>query len=109
MNQLNNRISYFLSKIHGFLFPIVEAELGELTSKQQYLIRILEMVRIEEFVKTFCGAGRPPEDRKALARSFVAKAVYNMTTTRELIERLTTDSNLRRICGWLHVNSVPAS
>jgi hypothetical protein len=107
MNQLNSRISYFLTQIHGFLFPIVEAELGELTSKQQHLIRILEMVRIEEFVKTFYGAGRPPEDRKALARSFVAKAVYNMTTTREMIERLITDSNLRRICGWLHANSVP--
>mgnify|MGYP001604626175 CR=1 FL=1 len=107
MNQLNDRISYFLTRIHGFLFPIVEAELGELTSKQQELIKILEMIKIEEFVKTFYGAGRPPEDRKALARSFVAKAVYNMTTTRELIERLTTDANLRRICGWLHVNSVP--
>lgn len=107
MNQLNSRISYFLTQIHGFLFPLVEAELGELTSKQQELIKILEVIRIEEFVKTFYCAGRPPEDRKAMARSFVAKAVYNMTTTRELIERLTTDANLRRICGWLHVNSVP--
>lgn len=107
MNQLRHRVSYFLNKIHGFLFPIVEAELGELTSKQLELIKILEMIKIEDFVNTFYGAGRPPEDRKALARSFVAKAVYNMTTTRELIERLTTDANLRRICGWLYANSVP--
>ncbi len=107
MSQLFEKISYFMSHIHGFLFSLVAEELGELTVKQQLLIKILEMVRIEDFVKTFYGVGRPPEDRRAIARAFIAKAVYNMTTTRELIERLTTDVNLRRICGWAHAKSVP--
>lgn len=107
MSQLFEKISYFMSHIHGFLFPVVAKELGELTAKQELLIKILEMVRIEESVKSFYGVGRPPEDRKAIARAFIAKAVYNMTTTRELIERLNTDVNLRRVCGWLNAESVP--
>lgn len=107
MNHLQKRISYFLNQIHGFLFPIVEDELEELTIKHKQLIKTLEFVRIEESIPTSSGVGRPPKYRKPLARSFIAKAVYNMTTTRELIERLNTDSNLRRICGWTYKESVP--
>lgn len=107
MNQLLERVSHYWNKVYGFLFPILEEELGELTAKQQQLINTLEIIRIEDFVETFSGAGRPPENRKAIARAFVAKAVYNMTTTRELIERLSTDANLRRICGWVYSQSVP--
>lgn len=107
MNQLRESLSHFWNKVYGFLFPILEEELGELTAKQQQLISILEIIRIEDFVKPFFGAGRPPEDRKAIVRAFVAKAVYNMTTTRELIERLTSDGNLRRICGWVYSKEVP--
>jgi len=50
MSQLFEKISYFMSHIHGFLFPVVAEELGELTVKQQQLIKILEMVRVEEYV-----------------------------------------------------------
>jgi len=107
MNQLKGKLSHYWNKVYGFLFPILEEELGELTVKQQQLISILELIRIEDFVEPFFGAGRPPEDRKAIVRSFVAKAVYNMTTTRELIERLTSDVNLRRICGWVYSKDVP--
>ena len=28
------------------------------------------------------------------------RAVYYMSTTRQLLERLSADSGLRRICGW---------
>ena len=99
MNHLKQNLSYFLNKIHGFLFPIVEEELDDLTMKHKQLIKILELVQIEYAIAISSGAGRPAKHRKPLARSFIAKAVYNMTTTRELIERLKTDSNLRRICG----------
>ena len=39
-------------------------------------------------------------DRAALARAFVAKAVIGLPTTSMLIERLTVDKQLRRLCGW---------
>ncbi len=107
MSQLRQTLSQFWNKVYGFLFPIIEEEIGELTSRQRQLIGILEMIRIEDFVKTAAGAGRPPEDRKAIARAFVAKAVYNLDSTRQLIERLKVDSQLRRICGWINPGSVP--
>ena len=39
--------------------------------------------------------------------AFVAKAVYNMSTTRQLLERLSADVALRRICGWESRREIP--
>lgn len=50
---------------------------------------------------------RPQKDRTALASAFVAKAVYNFATTRQLLERLERDAQIRRICGWKHAADVP--
>ncbi len=87
--------------IQTSLFPWLSEELGELTNKQQELVTTLEMIRIEEFILSSSGyPGRRPEDRVAIARAFVAKTVYNMPTTRVLLDRLETDISLRRICGW---------
>jgi hypothetical protein len=52
--------------------------------------------------------GRPPKERAAIARAFVAKAVYNMPTTRALLDRLESDKNLRRICGWEQKGEIPS-
>ena len=87
--------------IQGSLFPWLEEELGPLSKKQQQLIMVLEIAHIEPFIPYFYGGvGCPLEDRRAIARAFVAKAVYNMTTTVALIDRLLNDKSLRRICGW---------
>ena len=87
-------------RIQRNLFPYLEEELGPLTEKQQKLVRILEIIRIEDSIIYTSGTGRPPKDRKAIVRAFVAKAVYNCSTTRELIDRLNCDKVLRRLCGW---------
>jgi len=103
-----NRLSQFWNVIQGSLFPFLEEELGPLTDKQQQLVSTLEVIRIEEFLPAFYGyKGRPQKSRAALARAFVAKNVYNMPTTRMLIERLKTDLSLCRICGWEQRNQVP--
>ena len=52
--------------------------------------------------------GRKKAERRAIARSFVAKAVYNMPTTRYLIDRLACDDKLLRICGWERRNQIPS-
>ncbi len=101
MSQLPNKLSQYWNNIQGTLFPWLEEQLDPLTTKQQQLITILEFIRIEQFLPTYYGCeGRPLKTRSAIARSFVAKTVYNMDTTTHLIERLKTDKNLRRICGW---------
>ena len=106
MSQLLNKLSHYWDRIQGTLFPSIEEQLDPLTHKQQQLIMILELVRIEEFLPDYYGCtGRPQKTRSAIARSFVAKMVYNIDTTTFLIERLKSDKNLRRICGWERIMS----
>ena len=108
MSKLRDRLSQQWLTIQGSLFPWIIEELGPLTKKQQELITTLEMLRIEAFVYSCRGyPGRPPADRTAIARSFVAKMVYNLPTTRMLLERLQSDISLRRICGWERVSDIP--
>lgn len=101
MNRLRETLSQAWLNIQSSLFPWLAEELGPLTAKQQELVTTLELVRIEEFIYPHRGfPGRPAQDRTAIARAFIAKMVYNKTTTRALLDRLATDSALRRICGW---------
>ena len=59
--------------------------MGPLTEKQQQLVQTLEVIRIEQMIpRRFRVPGRPPKDRAAMARALVAKAVYDMPTTRVL-------------------------
>jgi hypothetical protein len=92
------------------LFPRLEETLGPLTDVQKKLIAILEVVRVEAFLPPprWFANGRPPEDRRFIARAFVAKAVLNLPHTRGLIERLRSDTNLRSICGWQRTQDVPS-
>lgn len=101
MNQLRTSLSQHWLNIQESLFPWLKEKLGKLTEKQQELVTALEMLRVEEFViSTFGLPGRPAADRTAIARAFVAKMVYDMPTTRILLDRLQSDRPLRRICGW---------
>ena len=91
------------------LIPELEIRWGALTPKLERLIHTLEWVRIEEFVKdSWCGTGRPPHERAWLANAFVAKTVLNLPTTVALIDRLTVDRSLRRICGFLPCKKLPS-
>jgi hypothetical protein len=91
------------------LFPEFTQDVGSLTPKLEKVIYVLEWVRIEEFTdSTWCGVGRPPCERAWLANAFVAKAVLGITTTVGLIERLTIDRSLRRICGFPLCKKLPS-
>ena len=108
MSKLRDTLSQAWLNIQSSLFPWLSEELGPLTEKQQELVTTLEVVRIEEFIYSSRGfPGRPPQDRTAIARAFVAKTIYNLPTTRALLDRLEADSALRRICGWERKNDVP--
>ena len=43
-----------------------------------------------------------------MARAFIAKAVFQIDTTRALLERLANDRALRRLCGWQSIRAVPS-
>ncbi len=109
MGRMRDSFSPYWQSIQDALFPDLEQELGPLTAKQQQLVQTLEVIRIEQWIPPqFRAPGRPPSDRAALARAFVAKAVYDMPTTRVLLDRLDTDVALRRLCGWERRSQVPS-
>ena len=104
---LRQQLSDALGHIQGHLFPWLRAEVGPLTEDHERLVTVLGMVRIEAFVAMHDGLpGRPLDDRHALARAFVAKAVLDLATTAMLIERLAVDTTLRRLCGWERAGAV---
>jgi hypothetical protein len=109
MNSLREFFAPCWGSIQTMLFPGLEKDLGPLTEKQQQLVQTLEIIRIESLIpRHFMVPGRPLKDRVAIARAFVAKAVYDMPTTRVLLDRLATDVSLRRICGWERKRVVPS-
>jgi hypothetical protein len=94
------------------LFPHLNHVLEEpLTAKLEQLVRIWDVVRIEEHVLCPFGGwwGRPSHDRRCLARAFVAKAVYDLGTTEALIDLLKSHRSLRRLCGYESVRQVPSA
>ena len=105
---LSDQLKQFMRVLQGALFPTLQEELGPLTEKHRQLVSVLGMIRIEGLIAgSVGGVGRPAKDRRAMARAFVAKAVYNMSTTRQLLERLSADVALRRICGWEGQGEIP--
>jgi hypothetical protein len=95
--------------IQGTLFPWLREEVGELTRQHERVVLILDTLGLETHVPgPRGGRGRPPEDRRAIARASVAKATLNLPTTAALLDRLDVDARLRRICGWERRSQVPS-
>lgn len=102
-------LGQFGAILQNHLFPAITEELGPLSSKQEQLIQTLALLELEGFTGSRRGSvGRPPHDRAAIARAFVAKAVYGITKTNALIDRLKSDTVLRRLCGWETASQIPA-
>lgn len=102
-------ISSFWCSFQEQLFPTIEEDLGPLGERYQSFITVLEFVRVEQHLPCFRNLnGRPRQDRVALARAFIAKAVFQIDTTRALLERLANDRALRRLCGWNSIRAVPS-
>lgn len=95
--------------IQRHLFPALEEEIGTLSDKERKFVRIIELIEIGRFLVglLWCGVGRKPHSRKALAKAFIAKAVWNITTRRALIDLIRSSPSLRRLCGWDSVADIP--
>jgi len=105
---LRQQITQFSHLLQTTLFPILQDELGALTPPAKRLVATLEMIPLARFVPSSRGwIGRPSKDRLAIASAFVAKAVYGFALTRQLLDALASDAQLRRICGWKEPWQVP--
>jgi hypothetical protein len=104
-----SRLSQFWNHLQHELFPFLrEEDHLELSPALEKVIRVLEFTQVDRFIPSSRGfVGRPPKDRVALARAFVAKAVLNLPTTEALIDRLKADRALRRICGFERFRAIP--
>ena len=108
--SLKDTLSTYWLRVQGELLPWLDDVMdGPLGPKHQLLVSILGLLRIEAFLPSWRGLiGRPPAERAALARAFVAKAVFNFPTTSLLVTMLRADKTLRRLCGWERAGEVPS-
>ena len=107
--SLRDSLSAHWCAIQGELLPFLDDAVGPLTPMHRRLAAVLEMARVERAVVHPHGRpGRPLAERAALARAFMAKAVFDLPTTRALIEHLGGDRTLRRLCGWSRPGAVPS-
>ena len=110
--KISSNLSKMWTKIlnlENSLFPALKEELRleELSKKEQKLISILDFAQIERNI-TVVSITNIPKDRGETARAFIAKSVYNIQTTRDLIYRLHNDRTLRMLCGWRYKNDIPS-
>ena len=106
---LRNDIADAWTRFQDELFPSLQAQVGPLGDRHRRLVAVLDLVKLEAFLPgRRCETGRLPEDRRAIARAFLAKSVWDLATTRALLDRLHCDIALRRLCGWHHPSEIPS-
>jgi len=98
-----------VANLENSLFPALKEELRveELSHKEQKLISILDFAQIEKNI-IVVSITNTPKDREEIARAFIAKSVYNIQITRDLIDRLHIDRTLRILCGWRYKSDIPS-
>jgi len=107
LNSLLQLIGQFGQVLQNQLFPPLREELGAMSNLHQKLVATLAMLGMDGFVSVRHGRGRPAHSRAAIARAFVAKAVFGFPHTRALLDRLQIDQVMRRVCGWERAAEVP--
>lgn len=98
---LVQKITSFAHMLQEELFSRLEQMGAPLSGLHKRVIAVLSLLPLQRYIPAAQGwNGRPAKDRCALAAAFVAKAVLNLATTRQLIDRLAVDATLRQLCGW---------
>jgi len=98
------------NSIQTWLFPMLEDELGELDEKHREFVAVCETCAPQAHMATYrwVGTGCPPHSRLAMCKAFIAKAVWDLPTTRDLIDAVRHRPTLRRLCGWETLKDVPS-
>lgn len=106
--SFRSTLSQIWFNIQYRLFPLLEEGIGPLSDQYKELISILELVRIESFLPChLLNNGRPPKDRAFIARAFIAKIVLKLPYTKQIIDLLKQDKQLKVICGWEVHSKIP--
>ena len=98
----------FAHVLQEHLFPRLQAAIGPLSPQLELLASVMALVPLAGMLTARrARTGRPAKDRAALATAFIAKAILDLPTTRNLIDRLRVDEALRQFCGWASVQALP--
>ena len=96
-------------RFQGELFPEIQDAVGPLLKNHQRFVMALGIICPEDFtLRTSQRDGRPLCDRINLVRAFIAKAICDIPTTRDLVERLKVDRQMRNLCGWVLIHEIPS-
>ena len=103
------RLMQYAHWLQETLFEMVEQHSGSpLSEKGKLLAAVLDRIPLTRQLPCARGwRGRPCKDRHMLACAFIGKAVLGLETTRQMIERLRVDRQLRLLCGWNSVHQLP--
>lgn len=99
-----NRVIY-----QAEIFPELKLDFGYLTNKHEQLIQMLDLINLNEIYPRKLWDeffGRPPVNRHSFVIAFIAKAIWNIAKTKDLIAYLQVDKALRVICGFDSRNNV---
>ena len=107
MNSVLQALAHLGRVLQDHLFPVLREELGPMSERHEQLVRTLALLQLDGFVTRRQGRGRPAHDRASMARALVAKAIFHLPSTRDLLNRLGVDEVLRRLCGWETRAEVP--
>lgn len=88
--------------IQRCIFPEFEDEVGPTTPMHQRIMVAIDVLGFERHIleTSLFAKGRPQLSRAAFANSFIAKAILNLHSTKQLIERLKIDRVLLMLCGF---------
>lgn len=105
-----SRLNQLWNAVQTGLFPVLEDELGELDEKHKAFVAVCEALAPQAHMGAYrwVGNGCPPKNRLSLCQAFIAKAVWNFSTTRDLIDAIRHRPTLRRLCGWETLCAVPS-
>ena len=78
------------------LFPWLEEILDPLTEKEREFVHVVQLAEIQKHMGPYRWEGMG----LAIAKAFIAKAVYNCPATKGLITLIWDSKNSRRLCGW---------
>lgn len=94
------------------IFPELRDNFGYLTSKHEQLIQLLDLIDLNEIYPRWMWDkefGRPIANRHSFVIAFIARVLWNISTTKDLIAYLQVDRALRLICGFDgRTNQVPS-
>jgi transposase len=105
-----NILKAVFNTIQNTLFPWIEEPLGPLTEKEKQFVEVVSLMNLPEHMKAYNwkGIGRKKKDRLCLLKAFIVKPLYNIDSTKLLIDLLKGDKTLRRLCGWETKGAVPS-